>query len=143
MQKFQYFKEGVDKPVNGEIFVFGSNLAGIHGRGAARTALDEYGAEWKNPLGLQGSSYAIPTKNAIIKPLPIEAVKEFIKHFIAFAKANPDLNFFVTRVGCGLANFDDKTIAPLFKKAPKNCRFDMFWKKYLETDNSQGKKYLE
>ena len=100
MQKFQYFKEGVDKPVNGEIFVFGSNLAGIHGRGAARTALDEYGAEWKNPIG--------------------------------FAKANPDLNFFVTRVGCGLANFDDKTIAPMFKKAPSNCRFDYFWKKYLE-----------
>ena len=137
--KFNYFKEGKDKPLPGEIFVFGSNLAGVHGRGAARTALDEYGAEWKNPIGLQGSSFAIPTKDAIIKPLPIEYVKEFIKNFILFAKTNPDLNFFVTRVGCGLANFDDKLIAPMFKKAPSNCRFDMVWKKYLEPTGNQRK----
>lgn len=126
-----FFREFEDEPDIGDIFVFNSNLSGIHGKGAAKVAYEHYGAIWKQGKGLQGSSYAIPTKNFILRPLPLEKVKEYIKEFIAFAKENPDLTFYVTRVGCGLAGFKDEQIAPLFKTAPKNCKFAHEWKGFV------------
>lgn len=105
------------------IFVFGSNLRGRHGKGAALTAKQKYGAIQGQAEGLQGNSYAIPTKNGILQPLPLSQVKEGVDRFVEFAKANMFMTFEVSRVGCGLAGFIPEQIAPLFKDAPDNCIF--------------------
>jgi len=113
------------------IFVFGSNLAGIHGAGAARYAFIHKGAVWGEGVGLHGSSYALPTKDRHILTLPRFVVEDQVALFIDTARKHPELAFQVTRVGCGLAGFNDKDIAPMFKGAPTNCQFDSEWKKYL------------
>lgn len=104
-----------------EIFVFGSNLAGIHGAGSARHALDHHGAVYGRGIGLQGNSYAIPTKDGDIQTLPIDEIKPFVERFIWFAKSNLDWTFNIVAIGCGLAGYTPEEIAPLFKSAPKNC----------------------
>lgn len=95
----------------GEIFVFGSNLSGFHGGGAARTAHSQFGAVWGQGVGLQGQSYAIPTMHG-----GVESIRPYVEDFIDFAKANPDLRFLITRIGCGIAGFRDVEMAPLFKE---------------------------
>ena len=95
-----------------EIFVFGSNLAGAHGGGAARLAYDRFGAVWGQGVGLQGQSYGIPTMHG-----GVEAIKPYVDEFIAFAKQHPDMKFFVTKIGCGIAGFTTEEIAPLFADA--------------------------
>lgn len=101
-----------------EIFVFGSNESGIHGAGAAKLALDKFGAQFRNPEGLQGQSYAIPTKNrTVMMTLEIEEIKPYVDKFIKFSQENPQLKFLVTEIGCGLAGHTPESIAPLFKEA--------------------------
>lgn len=95
-----------------EIFVFGSNLSGMHGGGAARIAYKKFGAIWGQGIGLQGQSYGIPTMQG-----GVETIKPYVDEFIKFAKTHPELHFLVTRVGCGIAGFKDEEIAPLFKEA--------------------------
>jgi len=128
-----------------QIFVFGSNLAGIHGAGAALDAKLHHGAPYiknvtarwgvkgKNGVGMQGSAYAIPTKDEWIKTLPIERIEPFVKEFIEFARANPEMNFNVVRVGCGLAGYKENQIAPLFEKSPSNVKFN--WEDYDSGSN--------
>jgi len=100
-----------------EIFVFGSNLSGMHGGGAAKAAM-KWGAVWGNPTGLQGNTYAIPTKSEnYASTLTIDEIKPYVIDFVKFAKDNPDLRFYVTEIGCGLANMVYDDIAPLFKEA--------------------------
>jgi hypothetical protein len=100
-----------------QIFVFGSNLSGRHGKGAAKTALG-WGAKWGQAAGLQGRTYGIPTKDASIRrTLTIEEIKPFVDDFIKFAKSRKDLLFLVTEVGCGLAGLKPKDVAPLFEEA--------------------------
>lgn len=110
------------------IFVFGSNLAGRHGKGAALTAFREHGAIYGQGMGLQGNSYAIPTKDDNLKSLPINKVAQYVQAFIKFAKLNPDMKFNVTRIGCGFAGYEDEEIAPLFKNAPDNCVLPVGWR---------------
>jgi hypothetical protein len=112
---------------DGEVFVFGSNLAGRHGAGAALTALKSYGAVLGVGEGLRGRSYALPTKDRAIRTLPLEVVELYVKNFLDFAWAHPELQFFLTRVGCGLAGYQDRDIAPLFKTAPSNVRKPEGW----------------
>lgn len=95
-----------------EIFVFGSNLAGAHGGGAARIAVESFGAIWGQGVGLQGQSYAIPTMQG-----GVETIKPYVDKFIEFAKQHKELFFYVTRIGCGIAGFSDEEIAPLFANA--------------------------
>ena len=95
-----------------EIFVFGSNLAGRHGGGAARAPNTKFCAEWGVGVGLTGQSYAIPTMQG-----GVETIKPYVDEFIRFAQENPGLKFLVTRIGCGIAGFKDEEIAPLFDKA--------------------------
>ncbi|MBQ1168808.1 MAG: hypothetical protein II143_06865 [Bacteroidales bacterium] len=95
-----------------EVFVFGSNLAGQHGGGAARIAYETFGAEWGVGVGLTGQSYAIPTMQG-----GVETIKPYVDDFVAFAKAHQELFFYVTRIGCGIAGFRDRDIAPLFADA--------------------------
>lgn len=105
-----------------EIFVFGSNLAGRHGKGAALCARNEHGAQYGVGEGRTGNSYAIPTKDHQIKSRKLSEVRESINKFIEYANNNPKLTFNVTRVGCGLAGFKVQDIAPMFKNAPTNCK---------------------
>ena len=83
-----------------EIFVFGSNLAGAHGGGAALLAYRKFGAIWGQGVGLQGQSYGIPTMQG-----GVETIAPYVDEFIAFAEAHPELTFFVTKIGCGIAGF--------------------------------------
>jgi hypothetical protein len=97
-----------------EIFVFGSNESGRHGKGAAKTAM-KWGAIYGQANGLQGKTYGIPTVNSSISnKLRIERVKYYVDQFYYFAKENKQLTFLVTEIGCGLAGFTYKEIAPLF-----------------------------
>ena len=95
-----------------EIFVFGSNLGGKHGGGAARIALEKFGAIWGLGVGLQGQSYAIPTMQG-----GVDTIKPYVDDFIEFARTHPEMHFLVTRIGCGIAGFTVSEIAPLFRDA--------------------------
>ncbi len=93
-----------------EIFVFGSNLKGLHGGGAAYIAYRKFGAIMGQGVGLQGQSYAIPTMQG-----GVETIRPYVNDFIQFAKEHPEKIFLVTRIGCGIAGFSDEDISPLFK----------------------------
>jgi hypothetical protein len=102
-----------------EIFVFGSNTQGRHGKGAALFARNKFGAIYGQARGLQGQSYAIVTKElrSYYDSVTLEEVKKQVDIFIQFAKENQNLTFYVTEIGCGLANFKVEEISPLFEKA--------------------------
>ena len=102
----------IDSLEENEIFVFGSNLQGMHGGGAARVAHEKFGAVWGEGIGLQGQSYAIPTMHG-----GVDAIAPYVNDFIAFAKEHPELKFLVTEIGCGIAGFRISEMAPLFKEA--------------------------
>lgn len=119
------------------IFVFGSNYAGYHGAGAAKYALDHKGAVYGEGIGLYGQSYALPTKpHSVRERLSIETIDAHVWYFKRFAKEHPELDFQVTRIGCGLAGYKDAEIAPLFINSPQNCYFDLAWQPYLHTTAS-------
>ena len=102
------------------IFVFGSNLAGRHGKGAALWARNHRGAIYGQGVGLQGRSYAIPTKGVRLEILPIAKIHDYVRDFINFAARNPAETFQLTPIGCGLAGYKHSEIAPLFADAPPN-----------------------
>lgn len=120
-------------PTNLEMFVFGSNLAGRHGAGAAKIAQSMFGAKYGLPSGIMGNAYAIPTKDQNLHTLSLEEIERHINNFISTTKFPLLSNheFFVTRVGCGLAGYKDHQIAPMFKGAI-NCSFAEEWRPYLE-----------
>jgi hypothetical protein len=127
------FHKDHTEPTNPEaIFVFGSNLKAAHGGGAAKLAADKYGAHKDVAEGLSGRSYAIPTKDLNIETLPLQAVQKAVATFIEFAKANPQKEFFMTRIGCVLAGYTNADIAPMFKGAPSNIDFPEEWKDHLK-----------
>ena len=95
-----------------EVFVFGSNLDGFHGGGAARAAYNKFGAVWGQGVGMQGQSYAIPTMQG-----GVETIAPYVDEFIEYAKNHPEKRFLVTEIGCGIAGFAPEEIAPLFSKA--------------------------
>ena len=107
-----YTPERISELKENEIFVFGSNLAGSHGGGAALLAYRRFGAIWGQGVGLQGQCYGIPTMHG-----GVEAIKPYVDEFIAFAQAHPEYTFLVTKVGCGIAGFTVDEIAPLFRDA--------------------------
>jgi len=114
------------------VFVFGSNTAGVHGAGAAKFAYEKKGAQWGKSYGHYGDSFAIPTKDRDIQTLPLEIIEYFVHGFLAYAYTHPKLYFQVTRIGCGLANYKDSDIAPMFEGAPDNCMFDEHWEPWLK-----------
>lgn len=125
MKKGRVTPARVDTLGENEVFVFGSNLAGMHGGGAARAARLRFGAIMGQGVGLQGQSYAIPTMQG-----GVETIRPYVDDFIAFAKQHPDKQFLVTPIGCGIAGFDPTDIAPLFEKAKevKNISLpECFW----------------
>lgn len=112
MYNRQYTPERIISLAENEIFVFGSNLAGFHGGGAARLAYERFGAVWGKGVGLYGQTYAIPTMQG-----GVETIKPYVDEFIGFAREHKELVFLVTRIGCGIAGFRDEEIAPLFREA--------------------------
>ncbi len=112
MEQIRTTPEYITELQPNEIFVFGSNLKGLHGGGAAYVAYRKFGAVMGQGVGLQGQSYAIPTMQG-----GVETIKPYVDEFIAFAKDHAELTFLVTRIGCGIAGFTDDEIAPLFEKA--------------------------
>lgn len=112
-----------------EIFVFGSNLAGRHGSGAAKDARENYGAVYGVGIGMTGDCYAIPTKDYSIKTLPLNRIKFYVDQFLTFARDKPNWTFMVTAIGCGLAGYKPEEIAPLFAGRSFNVKLPM---KFIE-----------
>jgi len=105
-----------------EIFVFGSNEAGIHGAGAAKCAVEKFGAKMRQGYGLQGRSFAIPTKDKSLRTLPLQSIAVYIDRFIEFARLNPQLSFLMTKIGTGLAGYSIDEMRELFivRQFPSN-----------------------
>lgn len=112
MYNREYTPERITELKANEIFVFGSNLQGSHGGGAALAAYRKFGAIWGQGVGLQGQSYGIPTMHG-----GVEVIKPYVDEFIRFAEANSQMKFLVTRIGCGIAGFSVAEMAPLFRSA--------------------------
>lgn len=104
------------------IFVFGSNLAGRHGKGAALYAVKHHGAVYGQGVGLQGRSYAIPTKDTNLKQLPLKLINRYVNEFLEFAVHYPEMIFQVTAIGCGLAGYSPEQISPMFIDVPENVQ---------------------
>lgn len=108
----EYTPENIMHLEPDDIFVFGSNLEGMHTGGAARAAYEKFGAVWGQGIGIQGQSYAIPTMQG-----GVETIKPYVDDFIDLAREWDQNTFYVTRIGCGIAGFSDEEIAPLFDEA--------------------------
>jgi hypothetical protein len=117
-----------------KIFVFGSNLAGKHGKGAALDAKNLWDAEYGVGEGPTGRAYAIPTKDANLKRRTLFQIRVSVDKFKDYASAHPDLVFFVTRIGCGLAGYKDDDIGPMFHGAPANCELPPGWGKPAKSE---------
>lgn len=121
--------------MNIRIFVFGSNLAGAHGAGAALHAVEQYDAEYGVGAGPTGRAYAIPTKDERIRTLPLDRIKPYAIQFNLYAwrlyadRAN--VEFLVTRIGCGLAGYGDEDMAPMFTHLPPSCILPRQWEPYM------------
>lgn len=125
----------IESLAKNEIFVFGSNLSGIHGGGAASIAR-QWGAVMGNGIGIQGDTYAIPTKSKNIeRSLSADEIAPYVSDFITFARKHPHLDFLVTEIGCGLAGHTIENIAPLFIDAitADNIFLPERFLKYLNT----------
>lgn len=122
-----YYEKELFTENNNNILVFGSNLAGRHGKGAAKFAVEYCGAVRGQFFGLQGKSFAIPTKDESLRTLPLDAIESYVRQFLHFASQNRHLIFYVTAVGTGLAGYQHYHIAPMFKDATPNCILPTQW----------------
>ncbi len=110
------------------VFVFGSNVAGLHGGGAAWYAKNKLGAEWGVGEGLTGQTYALPTCYVPGEPVTFDELIVYVANFLEVARAHTELTFFVSAVGCGIAGFEESEVGPLFKDAPANCDLPPGWR---------------
>ena len=117
-------------PDFGIVFVFGSNLAGRHGKGAALHARQNHGAIYGQGVGRQGMSYAIPTKDERLRTLPLDVIAQHVRDFIAYADCHRGNVFKVTAIGTGLAGYAHEQIAPLFRGVPHNCDMPREWRDF-------------
>lgn len=127
------------------IFVFGSNLAGRHGKGAALYAQKHHGAEYGVGIGRTGNAFAIPTKDEHIRILPLDSIQRYVNGFIAYARENQGLDFEVTKIGCGLAGYRESDIAPMFQDAPDNCHLPDGWRTVVvfSTEQANMRRFAE
>jgi hypothetical protein len=134
----EYTPENITKLEPNEVFVFGSNLAGRHGAGAAKIAMQKFGARYGIGIGLQGNSYALPTKDLDIETMPLYDIGLEIERLLQFADKNRHLKFYVTKIGCGLAGYKVEQIAKLFAKwcIPSNVILPKeFWEIIFNNNN--------
>ncbi len=121
----------ITKLPGGHYFVFGSNESGRHGKGAALCAKQYFGAIYGQGHGEQGRSYAVATKDASLRSLPLDTIAENVRGFLQHATYHPHKQFAVSRIGCGLAGYKDEQIAPMFKGHSQNIYFlEESWKQY-------------
>ena len=113
------------------IFVFGSNLAGRHGKGAAKYAVEHHGAIYGQGWGLQGNSFAIPTKDRYIKTLPLETIRLYVEKFKMFAEEHLEMKFQLTPIGCGLAGYRHDQIGPMFRNSSANIMIPIEFEPYV------------
>jgi hypothetical protein len=104
------------------VFVFGSNLAGRHGKGAALWALQHRGAVYGVGEGRMGNSYAIPTKDGSLRTLALDEIRRHVRNFLVYAETHQNEEFQLTPIGCGLAGYSPADIAPMFVDAPANVK---------------------
>jgi len=128
--KYSFHKD-MTLPGGDEIYVFGSNLKGIHGAGAARIAAHVFGAVRSLGYGPMGQCYAIPTKRTPYETLTLSEIRYYVEEFKLWASCNPRTKFFITRLGCGRAGFTDEDIAPMFCGSPPNCDFPEEWRRHV------------
>ncbi|MBP6429775.1 MAG: hypothetical protein KA273_05195 [Bacteroidales bacterium] len=129
-----YTPENIKSLEKNEIFVFGSNLSGIHAGGAAYIAFKHFGAVWGVGYGLQGQTFALPTKDKEIITLPLSKVKSYLKDFIEFVYLNPNLKFYLTKIGCGLAGFTIEEIKTILWEALEEIAKDNKKEVYLPSN---------
>lgn len=115
-----------------EIFVFGSNEAGRHGKGAALHARNHHRAQYGVGFGPTGDAWAIPTKDAKLRTLPLDRIADYVRQFLSYAEEHPELSFKVTAIGTGYAGYGHKDIAPMFAHAPANCRLPDEWRPWRQ-----------
>lgn len=123
------------------VFVFGSNTAGRHGKGAALEARRYWGAEYGVGRGRTGMSYAIPTKDGRLRPVKFNTLAMFAGEFLCYVDQHPDLNFLITRIGCGLAGFKDEDIVPYFATQAYNVVFPEEWERFLPSYDTYEEEY--
>ena len=126
-QKWKIEMEERYKRNRHKIFVFGSNLAGRHGKGSALAAKKYYGAKTGVGFGRTGNAYAIPTKDSDLRSLPLKTIREYVTEFLRYASEHPELEFFVVAIGTGLAGYKHEDIACMFKDAPDSCELPPEW----------------
>jgi hypothetical protein len=114
-------------PEGPAVWVFGSNLFGAHHGGAAKVALEKFGAKEGVCRGVTGKAYAIPTADRSGNPISLKLIDQSVVKFIEYANATPNVEFFVTRVGCGIVGYKDKDIGPMFQAAPANRNLPEEW----------------
>jgi hypothetical protein len=137
MQEIEYhYHEDGKPPGQGEVFVFGSNLLGLHGLGAAHYAYKKLGYPWGKSKGYhlssKGACYGIPTKDELLYTLDYQEIDMYVMEFKDYCEDHPTMRFFVTRVGCGYAKIPDEKMAELFKGSPDNCIFPVEWRRFLQ-----------
>ncbi len=118
-----------------EVFVFGSNTRGAHGKGAAKQAYRDFGAKWGIGEGLTGQSYAFPTLDGRLRQLPVQDLVASVKRLYACCAAHPNKRFMLTKVGCGLAGYPEATMRGLFREPPHNLVLPEDWKGLTSTAN--------
>jgi hypothetical protein len=123
----KYHQDGT-LPDGPAVWVFGSNLFGAHHGEAAKVAVEKFGAQEGISRGLTGRAYAIPTADRNGDPISLELIAQLVAKFIEHAHLNYAVQFFVTRIGCGIVGYKDKDIAPMFKAAPPNCNLPEQWR---------------
>lgn len=136
MDELKYTPENITELEPDDIFVFGSNLEGMHLGGAARTAVEKFGAIMGQGVGIQGQSYAIPTMQG-----GVDTIKPYVDQFIDLAREWDQNTFYITRIGCGIAGFRDEEIAPLFRDALSlyNVRLPRRWVEILQNEELNEK----
>ncbi len=120
------------------VFVFGSNLAGRHGKGAALWARQHRGAIYGQGNRIQGDSYAIPTKGWQMETLPLPVINGFVGEFLEFARKYGMRQFQLTPIGCGLAGYSREQIEPMFEGAPDNVIWPPEWEANRAEESAQA-----
>lgn len=126
------------QPTSLPVFVFGSNLAGRHGKGAALWARQHRGAIYGQGVGRQGNAYAIPTKDHQLRVLPLLAIQAHVTEFLDYARQRPSTAFELTPIGCGLAGYRPAQIAPMFVNAPANVQLPNAFSEVLAAGPPSG-----
>ena len=129
MKTIEHTPENITELEENQVFVFGSNLGGIHGKGAAKTARDKFGAKMGRGNGTTGQCYAIPTKDRCLITMSLTDIAKFVEAFKEYARQCPEKEFLVTKIGCGLAGLSEEDVSPMFWDSPANVVLPEGWLK--------------